>query len=174
MCCDMERDEAWVFAGVGMGYLLRWSAGNQAAAGADLFLPCLEASPCVERLPAALLVVAVVLQHAKGVKMWGSCNSHSLMRVWIATNTSGNSLALSIIIRWAYLIAQSVKHLPAMQDTQILFLNWEDLLEKEMATHSTILAWKIPWTKKPGGLQSMGSQESETTWWLNHHHHHHN
>ena len=43
--------------------------GKLAAAGADLFLPCLEASPCVERLPAALLVVAVVLQHAKGVKM---------------------------------------------------------------------------------------------------------
>ena len=41
-----------------------------------------------------------------------------------------------------------------MRETQILFLNWEDLLEKEMATHSTILAWKIPWTEEPGGLCS--------------------
>ena len=45
-------------------------------------------------------------------------------------------------------------------------------LEKEMATRSSILAWTIPWTEEPGGLQSMGSQESDTTWQLNHHHHH--
>ena len=44
-------------------------------------------------------------------------------------------------------------------------------LEKEMATHCSTLAWKIPWTEEPGGLQSMGSQESDTTWRLNHHHH---
>ena len=51
-----------------------------------------------------------------------------------------------------------VKHLPAMWETQVQPLGWEDLLEKEMATHSSILAWKIPWTGEPGGLQSMGSQ----------------
>ena len=51
-----------------------------------------------------------------------------------------------------------VKHLPAMWETQVQPLGWEDLLEKEMATHSIILAWKIPWTGEPGGLQSMGSQ----------------
>ena len=51
-----------------------------------------------------------------------------------------------------------VKHLPAMQETQVQFLGWEDLLEKEMATHSSTLAWRIPWTEKPGRLQSMGSQ----------------
>ena len=51
-----------------------------------------------------------------------------------------------------------VKHLPAMQETQVQFLGWEDPLEKEMATHSSILAWKIPQTKEPGRLQSMGSQ----------------
>ena len=59
----------------------------------------------------------------------------------------------------ASLIAQSVKNLPAMQETQIQFLGWEDPLEKEMATHSSILAWRIPWTEEPGRLQSMGSQE---------------
>ena len=55
-------------------------------------------------------------------------------------------------------MAQLVKNLPAMQETQVQSLGWEDLLEKEMATHSSILAWRIPWTEDPGGLQSMGSQ----------------
>ena len=58
----------------------------------------------------------------------------------------------------AFLVAQLVKNLPAMQETQVLSLDWEDLLEKGMATHSSILAWRIPWTEEPGGLQSMGSQ----------------
>ena len=51
-----------------------------------------------------------------------------------------------------------VKHLPTMQETPVQSLGWEDLLEKEMATHSSILAWKIPWAEEPGRLQSMGSQ----------------
>ena len=51
-----------------------------------------------------------------------------------------------------------VKNLPAMRETQVRFLDWEVLLEKRMATHSSILAWRIPWTEEPGGLQSMGSQ----------------
>ena len=50
-----------------------------------------------------------------------------------------------------------------MQETWVLFLGWEDALEKEMATHSSILAWRIPWTEEPGGLKSMGSQELDTT-----------
>ena len=57
-------------------------------------------------------------------------------------------------------MAQSVKNLPAMQETGVPSLGWEDPLEKEMAIHSSILAWEIPWTEEPGGLQSMGSQES--------------
>ena len=56
------------------------------------------------------------------------------------------------------LVAQMVKRLPTMQETQVQSLDWEDLLEKEMATHSSILAWKIPWTEEPGRLQSMGLQ----------------
>ena len=56
------------------------------------------------------------------------------------------------------LVAQSVKNLRAMQETQVQSLGWEDPLEKEVATHSSLLAWRIPWTKEPGGLQSMGSQ----------------
>ena len=56
------------------------------------------------------------------------------------------------------LVAQMVKHLPTMRETQVQSLGREDLLEKEMATHSSILAWKIPWTEEPGRLQSMVSQ----------------
>ena len=63
----------------------------------------------------------------------------------------------------ASLLAQSVKNLPAMQETWVRFQGWEDPLEKEMATHSSILAWRIPWTEEPGRLQSMGSQESDMT-----------
>ena len=56
------------------------------------------------------------------------------------------------------LVAQMVKRLPTMQETRVRSLVWEDLLEKEMATHSSTLAWKIPWTEEPGGLQSVGLQ----------------
>ena len=59
---------------------------------------------------------------------------------------------------WASLVAQVVKHLPAMQETRVRFLSWEDPLEKEMATHAGTLAWKIPWTEEPGRLQTMGLQ----------------
>ena len=55
-----------------------------------------------------------------------------------------------------------VENLPAMQETQVQSLEWEDPLEKVMATHSSVLAWRIPWTEEPGGLQSMGSQKSQT------------
>ena len=55
-------------------------------------------------------------------------------------------------------MAQTVKNLPAMQENQVRSLGREDPLEKEMATHSSILAWKIPWTEETGRLQSMGSQ----------------
>ena len=58
---------------------------------------------------------------------------------------------------FAYLVAQIVENLPALQETQIQSLGREDTLEKRMATHSSIFAWRIPWTEKPGGLQSMRS-----------------
>ena len=64
-----------------------------------------------------------------------------------------------------YVMAQTVKNLPAMQEIWVLSLGRENPLEKGMATHSSILAWRIPWTAEPGGLQSMGSQRvgSDTT-----------
>ena len=64
-------------------------------------------------------------------------------------------------------MAQMVKNLPEMQETHIRFLGREDPLEKEMAIHSTILAWRIPWTEEPGGLQSMGSQRVRHDWATN-------
>ena len=63
----------------------------------------------------------------------------------------------------ASLEAQSVKNLLAMQEVWFQPLGWDDVLEKEIAPHSSILAWRIPWTEEPGGLQSMESQESHTT-----------
>ena len=62
------------------------------------------------------------------------------------------------MLLWASLVAQMVKRLPAMRETWAQFLGWEDPLEKEMATHSSILAWRIPWTEELGGLESMGLQ----------------
>ena len=59
---------------------------------------------------------------------------------------------------WASLVAQRLKRLPPMRDTWVQSLGRKDALEKEMVTHSSILAWRIPWTEEPGGLQSMGSQ----------------
>ena len=59
---------------------------------------------------------------------------------------------------WASLVTQMVKNLPAMQEIRVQSLGQEDPLEKGMATQSSILAWRIPWTEEPGGLQSMGSQ----------------
>ena len=56
------------------------------------------------------------------------------------------------------LVAQTIKNLPAMQETGVRYLSWEAPLEEGMATHSSILAWRIPWTEEPGGLPSMGLQ----------------
>ena len=64
--------------------------------------------------------------------------------------------------KWASLVAQTVNHLPVVQETWVRSLGREDPLEKEKATHSSILAWRIPWMEEPGRLQSMGSQRDTT------------
>ena len=66
---------------------------------------------------------------------------------------------LVIYIYGASLVAQMVKNLPTMQETRVRSLNQEESLEKGLATHSSVLAWKIAWTEEPGGLQSMGLQK---------------
>ena len=79
----------------------------------------------------------------------GVAKSRTRLRDFTSTSTESQG---------ASLVAQLVKNLPAMQETWVLSLVWEDLLEKEMATHSSILALKITWTEEPDGLQSMGLQ----------------
>ena len=64
----------------------------------------------------------------------------------------------AIIYRMASLVTQAVKNMPAVQETRVRSLGREDPLEKEMVIHSSILAWRVPWTEEPGGLQSMRSQ----------------
>ena len=68
-------------------------------------------------------------------------------------------------------VAQRLKRLPAMRETWVRSLDWEDPLEKEMTTHSSILAWRIPWMEELGGLQSTGRKESDTTERLHFHFH---
>ena len=63
-----------------------------------------------------------------------------------------------LMFKMLWIVAQMVKNLPARWDTSVQSLRWEDPLEKEMATHSSILAWRTPWTEEPGGLKSIGSQ----------------
>ena len=72
-------------------------------------------------------------------------------------------LSGTLVLR-ASLLAQTVKHLPAMQETWVQSLGWEDPLEKEMAIHSSTLAWKIPWMEEPGRLKSMWSQRVGHDW----------
>ena len=81
---------------------------------------------------------------------------------WIQSYSSLN-LNNSKESRKAFLRAQSVKNLPTRQETPVRFLGWEDPLEKEMSTHASILAWRIPRTEEPGRQVSRGSQESDTS-----------
>ena len=71
---------------------------------------------------------------------------------------TGEQIGYSLQYSWASLVAQLVKNPPEMQETWVQSLSWEDPMKKGMATHSTVLAWTIPWTEEPGRLQSTGSQ----------------
>ena len=100
-----------------------------------------------------------------GYPLQHSCLEKSMNRgAWQATVTgitkswTLNDLHFTSLPRGASLVVQRVKCLPAMQETWVQSLGQEDPLEKEMATHSSTLAWKIPWTEKPGRLQSIGSR----------------
>ena len=84
----------------------------------------------------------------------------------------GEGMDYPLQYSWASLVAQMVKNLPAMQETWVQALGGEDPLEKEMAIHSSLLAWEIPWTEEPGGLQSIGWQRICHYWWTKHRHMH--
>ena len=74
-------------------------------------------------------------------------DSEIIVSIYFFLSTTFSVLTLDLV-----LVAQLVKNLPAVQETQVQFLGWEDPLEKEMATQSSILAWEIPWTEEPGRL----------------------
>ena len=86
---------------------------------------------------------------------WGRSQRRYLDKVRFISFSLSLQICLELTIS---LVAQMVKCPPAMRETQVRSLGWEDPLEKEMATHSSILAWKIPWMEEPRRLQSMGSQ----------------
>ena len=75
--------------------------------------------------------------------------------------------AMKLKDTWVSLVAQTVKSLPAMQETQVLYLGQENPLEKGRASHSNILAWRIPWTEEPDGLHSIGLQRVRHSWVTN-------
>ena len=87
----------------------------------------------------------------------GTVIQRSALRTLFSDPTSGKDSRKSTLFN-SLMVAQLVKNLPAMQEKQVQFLDQEDPLEKEMANHSSILVWEIPWTEEPGGLWSMGSQ----------------
>ena len=74
-------------------------------------------------------------------------------------SSPGEGIGYPLQYSWASLLVHMVKNLPSMRETQVWFMGQEDPLEKRMATHSSILAWRMPWTEEPGGLQSMGLQK---------------
>ena len=103
------------------------------------------------------------------MKLWPMpCRATKIDRSWWRVLTRCGPLEKGIANHFSILksslVAQTVKCLPTMWETWVQSLGQEDLLEKEMATHSSILAWKIPWTEEPGGLQSMGSQRVGHDW----------
>ena len=121
-------------------------------------------------MTSAKSVVAVFTPHPSSLQnlILGLCFSQTFSssmyscHLFLICSASVRSIPfLSFIVpifAWASLVAQMVKHLPAMWETQVRSLGQEDPLEKEMAIHSSTLAWKIPWTEEPGRLQPMGLQ----------------
>ena len=82
----------------------------------------------------------------------------------LVLSTHAGSRWVQVWTHFCHVVAQTVKCLSAMQETQVRYLGWEDPLEKEVAAHSSILAWKIPWMAEPGRLLSMGSQRVGHNW----------
>ena len=124
-----------------------------------------------EHLLSSFRPISMILSFPGSIKMchWETFGHSS----WARYPWSGSSniwffshhvkIINSVYLIEASLVAQSVKNPPMMQETWVRSLGWENPLEKQMARHASILAWEIPWTEEPGGIQSMGLQESDTT-----------
>ena len=102
------------------------------------------------------------------MKAWNP-NHWTAREIPIPTKKKFFSKKISFLLEysWASLVAQTVKSLPAMKEMQVQSPGWQDLLEKGMATHSSILAWRIQWAEEPGGLQSTGLQRVGHNWATN-------
>ena len=123
-------------------FVTPWTIAHQASLSITNYWSLLKLISIVSVMPSNHLILCRPILLPPSIFPWG----------YMYINNHGASL-----------IAQSVKNLPAMQETQVQFLGCEDSLEKEMATHSSILACRIPWIEEPGGEKSMGLQESDTT-----------
>ena len=85
-----------------------------------------------------------------------ACNAGDPSLIAGSGRSAGEGIGYPLQDSWASLVAQTIKNMPAMQETWVQSLGWEEPLEKKTATLSSILAWRIPWTEDPGRLQSMG------------------
>ena len=121
----------------------------------DVILSHLESVFCSMFSSNCCFLNCVQISQEAGKVVW---YSHLLMNFQVCCDPHSQRLTHHKII--SSLVAQMVKNLPAIQETPIQSLGWEDTLEKGIATHSSILAWKIPWTEEPDRLQSMGLQKS--------------
>ena len=90
-----------------------------------------------------------------------TCNAGRSGSIPGSGRSPGEGIGYPLQYSWASLVAQTVKNPPAMRETWVQSLSWEDALEEGMATYCSILAWRIPWTEEPGGIQSMGLQGVE-------------
>ena len=93
-----------------------------------------------------------------------TCNTGDPGSILGSGRSPGEGVGYPLQYSWASLVAQAVMNLPAMWETWVWSLSWEDLLEKGKVTHSSFLAWRIPWTEEPGRLQSMVSQRVGHNW----------
>ena len=95
---------------------------------------------------------------------WSPCSMMLYLTYYILTRCHPSANPFWVLVHLTVLVAQRLKRLPAMQEIWVWSLGQEDPLEKEIATHSSILAWRIPWTEEPDGLQSTGSQRVGHDW----------
>ena len=97
-----------------------------------------------------------------------ACNAGDLGSILGSGRSPGEEIGYPIQYSWPSLVAHTVKNPPTMRETWVWSLGWDEPLEEGMATHSSILAWRIPWTEEPGGIQSMGSQRVRHNWATKH------
>ena len=146
--------------------LLRKETGSNVTG--DTFVGSKHHSP-LHKLGLAEFPIEKVLENTRHVKLKRTCPQHAIVCVCVCVCVLYLGWNTQSTLRGASMVAQTVKNLPAMQETWVWSLGQEYALEKAMAIHSSILAWKVPSTGEPGGLQSGGSQRVGHDWVTNTH-----